>query len=172
MKTGLRGWLQGMKRQQSQGFTLLELTIVLVVSGILAAIALPSFLNQASKAKQVEAKIYLGTLNRAQQSYMLEHAQFATDQQQLGIALNQSLNYRYNVHADANKLYAVHDAESLSVSLRPYVGVVGMIQSMTGEAVVATALCEAEVPQAGTTVPPLVSNTAIACAAGTESVGK
>ncbi len=103
---------------------------------------------------------------------MLEHAQFVTDQQQLGIALSNSLNYRYTVHSDANRLYAVHDAEPLSVSLRPYVGIAGMIQSTTGEAVVATALCEAEVPQAGTTVPPLVSNAAIACAAGTEPVGK
>ena len=69
--------IRRVRRAHDEGFTLLEVTIVLLISGLLAAIALPSFLNQASKAKQVEAKMYLGTMNRAQQGYMLERARFA-----------------------------------------------------------------------------------------------
>ena len=47
------------KRKQSalqKGFTLVELMIVIVIVGILSAVALPNFLNQTSKAKATEAK--------------------------------------------------------------------------------------------------------------------
>lgn len=39
-----------------QGFTLVELMIVIVIVGILSAVALPNFLSQTSKAKATEAK--------------------------------------------------------------------------------------------------------------------
>jgi len=39
-----------------QGFTLIELMIVVVIVGILTSVALPSFLNQSTKAKGTEGK--------------------------------------------------------------------------------------------------------------------
>ena len=41
-----------------KGFTLVELMIVIVIVGILSAVALPNFLSQTSKAKATEAKSY------------------------------------------------------------------------------------------------------------------
>jgi type II secretory pathway pseudopilin PulG len=58
---------------------LIELLVVIIIIGILAAIALPSFLNQANKAKQSEAKTYVGSMNRGQQAYFLENDTFVGD---------------------------------------------------------------------------------------------
>ena len=45
-----------------QGFTLVELMIVVVIVGILSGVALPSFLGQASKAKGVECTTAVGSI--------------------------------------------------------------------------------------------------------------
>lgn len=44
------------------GFTLIELLVVILIVGILAAIAIPAFLNQTSKANDAAAKTQVGTL--------------------------------------------------------------------------------------------------------------
>jgi type IV pilus assembly protein PilA len=66
------------KKKGNEGFTLIELLVVIIIVGVLAAIALPSFLNQIGKARGSEAKANLGTINRSQQAYRLERNTFST----------------------------------------------------------------------------------------------
>jgi len=65
------------RMQDEKGFTLIELLVVILIIGILAAIALPAFLNQREKAQDSEAKTgartaqtALETLYTDEQSYV------------------------------------------------------------------------------------------------------
>jgi len=67
-----------MRRYYSQsGFTLIELLVVIIIIGILGAIALPSFLNQANRARGAEAKLFLGNWLRSQQVSYAENGDFS-----------------------------------------------------------------------------------------------
>jgi type IV pilus assembly protein PilA len=56
------------------GFTLIELLVVILIIGILAAIAIPAFLSQTSKANDSAAKTQVGTLQTTIQAYATEHS--------------------------------------------------------------------------------------------------
>ena len=130
------------KKQDNEGFTLIELLVVIIIIGILSAIALPSFLNQANKARESEAKQYAGSMNRAQQSFYLEKQAFTSDLTALGLGiLSQTTNYVYTITADAANNASNIANPNNSNNLRGYVGGVDLIGS-AGAATTTAILCQ------------------------------
>ncbi|PID75394.1 MAG: dolichyl-phosphate-mannose--protein mannosyltransferase [Deltaproteobacteria bacterium] len=61
------------KLQNKEGFTLIELMIVVAIIGILAAIAIPNFLRYQLKAKTSEAKTNIGGIRTSAEAYAAEY---------------------------------------------------------------------------------------------------
>lgn len=65
--------------KRRSGFTLIELLIVVVIVGILAAIAVPKFANTKSRARLAAIKSDLKNLATAQEAYLFDKATYADD---------------------------------------------------------------------------------------------
>src|SRR5947199_10332220 len=68
-----------------KGFTLIELPVVILIIGILAAIAIPSFLNQKGKANDANAKAVVRTAQTAEETYFTDNQTYATTASALGV---------------------------------------------------------------------------------------
>ncbi len=64
--------------RNTKGFTLIELLIVVVIIGILAAIAIPKFANTKEKAYIASMKSDLRNLVTAEESYFADNVTYAT----------------------------------------------------------------------------------------------
>ncbi len=70
-----------MKRRKQQGFTLIELMVVVVILAILAAIAVPKLMDRPDEARLVKAKQDIGAISSALQLYKLDNYRYPnTDQ--------------------------------------------------------------------------------------------
>ena len=61
------------RMQDEKGFTLIELLVVILIIGILAAIALPAFLNQRAKAQDSTAKSDVRTAQTAMETWYTDN---------------------------------------------------------------------------------------------------
>lgn len=108
-----------MMKLNKKGFTLIELMIVVAIIGILAAIAIPNFLNYQCKSKQSEAKQSLGTISKNQEAYLSENDRYAESMDSLGFAVKgdtQRYSYFINVGATGTTYIATASAVDLKGS--------------------------------------------------------
>lgn len=72
---------------RQQGFTLLELLVVIVIIGLLAAFVAPRYFSQVGKSQQQIARAQIDSLDKALVQYRIDTGHYPTQEQGLG-ALN------------------------------------------------------------------------------------
>lgn len=138
------------RRNAEKGFTLIELLVVIIIIGILAAIALPSFLNQAAKAKQSEAKSYVGAVNRSQQAYRIENPKFAAKLTDLELGLSDTVNYKFDLTGSDDEKGVVKAEPQDIKALKAYSGGV-YLDAATGQT--AAIMCESKATNKAAALP-------------------
>ena len=69
------------------GFTLVQLAVVVVIIGVLAAFAVPRFMDSVERSKAAESYNYLATVHSAQEHYHARQGQYSTDLTKLDVKL-------------------------------------------------------------------------------------
>jgi type IV pilus assembly protein PilA len=165
------------KKNQDEGFTLIELLVVIIIIGILAAIALPNFLNQSAKAKQSEAKQNIGVINRTQTAYRTENTSFANSFDVLAIGTltgsgttASTTNYSYTLAGGQDSATIIATAQD--TSLKAYSGGNYRGVNTSSESVISSVACEANTPGTTTAVPPTVTALPPTCPGTYKTLGK
>ncbi|MCK4385159.1 MAG: prepilin-type N-terminal cleavage/methylation domain-containing protein [candidate division Zixibacteria bacterium] len=105
--------------RSQKGFTLIELMIVVVIIGILAALAIPRFMKATTKSKQSEAKQILKQIYVMERAYKQEHDVYACNGETqaaggsfgtIGVDIMDAARYSYTIVADATSFTATATA--------------------------------------------------------------
>lgn len=88
-------------KPQNTGFTLIELMIVVVIIGILAAVAYPQYRDFALRSNRAEAKALLVDAAARQERFFTDNNSYADDMTDLGYGANPAVseNNLYSVSA-------------------------------------------------------------------------
>jgi len=78
------------------GFTLIELMIVVVVIGILSAVAYPAYTDHMFKSRRSDAKTVLADIASKQQQYFADNKTYANTVAELGVPALSTKGY-YNI---------------------------------------------------------------------------
>ena len=96
------------KRANQQGFTLMELMVVIVIVAILAAEAVPLYINYVRDAKRTEAKGAIAAVISAEQVYYQNNNTYTTDMTKLKVDITElSRNWQVTVDSASDTKFKV-----------------------------------------------------------------
>jgi hypothetical protein len=101
---------------------------------------------QPALGPQDTARMYVGSMNRAQQAYFLENSKFAQKMEQLGLDKPIEADYRYQIVSQGNGTQQVMaTGQAQKPGLKSYSGAVFVVTPPGGETTVIAGMCETKV---------------------------
>ena len=91
------------------GFTLIEMLVVVLIIGILVAVALPQYNKAVEKSKSAQAVALLKTVYQAAESYYLANGQWPTAFNQLDVQIPWTGNTKWYTHSEATDTLSNED---------------------------------------------------------------
>lgn len=88
------------------GFTLVELLVVVIIIGVLAAVAIPVFLNQREKAYTTAAKSDVRAMSKIEFTYFSDHTEFAPS-----VSALETAGFKRSMPEDMTHAVCVIDAD-------------------------------------------------------------
>ena len=87
--------------KMQKGFSLIELMIAVVIVGILAAVAFPSYQNYVVKGNRAAAQAFMVDVANREKQYLLDARTYATDLTALGMAAPTDVSKHYTISISA-----------------------------------------------------------------------
>ncbi|MFE1745270.1 type IV pilin-like G/H family protein [Coleofasciculus sp. H7-2] len=170
-------WLQYLfNKNKNEGFAFIEILVIMIIVGVLAAMALPNFLGCANKAKQSEGKQYISSINRGQQAYYLENGTFVASLPKLDQGIpTRTINYEYSLRATKTTVFNYAIAQkTASKPLKSYVGAVFIVPTSNVDKKAAknhkatlAILCETDTPSSKPPADPTYQKGVLTCGSNT-----
>lgn len=89
----MKTFLKTLRRQD--GFTLVELMVVVAIIGLLSAVAIPNFQKYQARSKTAEAKLQLSAIYTAEASFFADYNIYHTCLRYMGYDPSEEINSRY-----------------------------------------------------------------------------
>ena len=116
-----------------RGFTLIELLIVVVIIGILAAIAIPKFQNSKGKANAAALRSDLRNIATAQEAYFYENSTYSTSLVALNVNLTSGVSVSWGTVNGSGWAAKVTHPLSYPLECAMFIGAVPALAPATTE---------------------------------------
>ena len=150
------------------------LVSLLIIGTATSTTSTQSFHNLVGKAREVEAKIIIGSIITLQQPFLIENQRFASTLEELALGIPaKTENYEYKVFA-LEQTQAIVTAKARQRGARSYTGAVFVVKDNTLGNSIAFAMCETEQPSPTPPVMPQMPQSSghkTQCPSGSKQLG-
>ena len=171
--TGLVVMAAYLRKRKLDRQAFLALIVAPLAVVVIAVLSIPYYAvtspGQANKARESEAKTYIGSINRGQQAFRIENSSFAETIDEIGLGISsESDHYKYEITISDDDMTAA-TATAKTGGIRSVTGAVFIVNDAEGYATTTAILCQGNRPSKSAPSLPSVEESELKCAPGSSN---